>query len=198
LRKLVASYSPFIVFLSVALAFTGCEKGKRAADADPGVGSGSAGIAKLPDAVIPQAVSRSTSAANTPAKVSTAVSLPTGTVIPIELGEVVDSDNPFGSMFLIATVYQDINGPDGGIAIRGGTPALLMVRSARKEGSHSLMTVALHSLQTSPKPILVGDKKDIATIVFDEDSAKGMAHRSVHLERTSLLTFTLEGPLSLK
>ena len=126
-------------------------------------------------------------------------SLPSGTVIPVELAEVIDSETVGGTLFFIGRVPEAVLGPDKGTAIPAGANALLVVRLSERQGSMSRMILGLNRVQYGQKTIKMPEgTNDIAVLRFDEDASQGPSHRSVHLQRGNVLNYKVPAPVALQ
>lgn len=141
-----------------------------------------------------------TSAAPTPAPQPQAVSnaIAAGTTVPLTLMETVDSARPFYASFVSGTVAENVMGSDGKLAIPAGANALLTVRVAGRNGPISVLYIAAYSVDIGGRQCqFVRNNKDSAFLTFSEDASKGPMHRSVHLQRGTVLNFKLSQNLQL-
>ena len=130
---------------------------------------------------------------------SAATSLAAGTIIGIELTDVVDSDMLGDNLFVMGTVGDPVTGPDGLVAIPESSIALLVIRDAERVGTHTRLQLALNRIQVGERTLKNRNgAKDLSLLTFDEDAAQGMGHRTVHLQRRAYLKFKLEAPLPLR
>lgn len=184
-------------FLMVAGLFClgGCGKVPSGSQPSSGLGMksspGSGGMAVLPPA--------STGVSALPKeKLSEARSLAAGALVRIELSEVIDSGTESTVHYVNAQVSENVAGPDGGVAIPGGSIALVVMRDVGFKSTRPYLVLGLNR-------ILVGDRtiksengvKDIATLTFGDDVAPGPGNRSIHLQYRSVLNFKLEAPVKL-
>ncbi len=124
--------------------------------------------------------------------------LPAGVTIPVVTLEIFDSET-VRSQFLVARIEEDVKGPDGLVALPAGTAALVVVREVLRLGTKVQTILGLNRVEIAGKTYSAnGGGKDLATLILEEDAAKGIGHRSVHLERLSRVVFKLDTPLQLK
>lgn len=128
-----------------------------------------------------------------------ASSLPAGTPIGISLTEVLDSETHYTQPFLIASTAADVKDPKGALAIPANSHALLVIRDIEKKAGISRIVLGLNRVDSAGKTFKTADgTKDMAVLALEDDSAKGIGHRSVHLEKNSLITFKLESEVQLR
>jgi hypothetical protein len=126
-------------------------------------------------------------------------SLAAGTKIGISISEVLDSESVYFQPFLSSTVADDVRNEKGVLAIPANSHALLVIRGNEKIGTVSKMVLGLNRIDASGNTFKSADgTKDLATIVLQEDSSKGLGHRSVHLEKNSVLPFKLDSDVQVR
>jgi hypothetical protein len=116
--------------------------------------------------------------------------LSAGTLIDIQLEDVVDSDTTPVNSFVPALVTRDVAGRTGKRAIPAGSPAVLIVRKALKESGESMLTLSLFQVSVEGKSyVFMQGSRDTASLEFVDHASKGSGHRSVHMEKRSVLQF---------
>jgi hypothetical protein len=169
----------------ISLGFSGCGGSKST-----GASKGATTAPQTSNAGQPSP-SSATSASST--------SLAAGTPVEVALVEVFDTDTSIYTQFLVGHVAADVKGSDGGIAIPAGSATLLLNRGIGRAGTHSIAEIGLNRIEVGGKTFKTADGvKDIAVLHLDEDSTKGVGHRSVHLEKNSTITFKLSENVQLR
>ena len=122
-----------------------------------------------------------------------------GTIVPIRMLEVLDSETPVLEPFIVAKVDADVHGSDGGLALPAGSNALLTVVGMGKVKGISSLSLALYSVDVNGHQyrFIEGDTRK-AVAVFTEDGGNGAMHRTVHLSESSVVNFKLVAPVQLR
>jgi hypothetical protein len=119
-----------------------------------------------------------------------------GTPIEIEMGEALDSGALVDTRFVLGKVASDVKGPDGRLAIPARASALMVVHEAGKNGNISRVVLGLNRVEVAGRVFRANElSRDIALVTLEENAADGAAHRTVHLNRQSRLTFKTENAI---
>lgn len=104
--------------------------------------------------------------------------------MPVELLTVADSSALAPATFLPAMITENVNGPDGKLAIPANSPVVLVARDVKdRVGSLSEIQLGLFSINVAGHQYVVSDGvNDPARVAFTEDSGLGPAHSTVHLQ----------------
>ena len=178
--------SCILLIITALLCVTACSKNTKGSES---AAVPSASPVKLPDPVPDPGSLHET---------SRSAALPAGTVVPVEIGEVIDSETVGTAIFFIARVADNVAGPDGGVAIPAEASALIVVRTSERTGPQIRMTLGLNRIGFGDKSYKAENgTKDVATLRFEDDASKAGGHRSIHLQKGTLLKFKLAETVNL-
>lgn len=134
-----------------------------------------------------------------PTKLGESGSIAAGTKITVELSDVIDSEISSPGQFIHCRIVGDVKGPDGKVGIPDRSSAVIAVMDSGRTGSKSKLVLGLYQVTVNDQSYLLNHgAAQSAVVSYTDDTALGMTHRSVHLQRRTWIEFTLSETLSLK
>lgn len=125
--------------------------------------------------------------------------VPSGTVVPLITYDVLDSHEAISGSFGYAAVDEDVKGADGKTAIPKGSPAVITIAFAGRDGGMSLLSLSLYQFSVDGKSFTPGGGlREFARLELKVDSTVPPHLSSVHLSRQSRLDFKLNQTVRLK
>ncbi len=178
-----------LILAVICLSLFACGRGSKGNSAPAGAEAGVRAVAKLSDS------------ARDPIEVKPveASGLPIGTIVPVSVYEVLDSDTTPPGTFGYSVVDDDVKGTDGKIAIPRGSPAIILVRTSGREGQVSVLALSLYQVTIAGKSIVpLPGTFELGHADFQEDASKDAHVKSVHFTRQSRIEFKLTQAIRLK
>jgi len=125
-------------------------------------------------------------------KKATGTRLAAGATVKVETADVVDSDNANLGDFIPVIVVEDVLGPDGSVVVPAYSTGIVAVLDVGRGNGVSSLALGLYQLTIGDQSRLLNHgTKNLGMLIFRENASKGVGHRSVHLERRSVLKFQL-------